>query len=240
MKKTSYDNGDTDFNMKNYPFYKKSKEDLENICFSDEISSIKIELWLDQHQETWDNLYKKYNYERLKLLEEIKRENEEKERNHLLVKDANFRKGPVMDFKRAVGVEDLRTIEPFITEKRIDEHFRELGCEPNYGFSGFNYGFQGYVFLDYEPLKFKDQMVIHKDSFYLRDTQRTLDEYIPWTPLQYVCACGRINMAKELVRRGASIWITDKFGKTAADIAYILNHRNITEYLEGMMKKDLF
>lgn len=231
--------GDKTFSLLKNKFYQESRKNLEEICESEGLNALMILKWIENYEENWKKIYLDHLEEKKIKIETEKKEKEKKEKQELAREDLRFIEF-VEEFKKGVATEKISTIEPFVKFKKLDTAFKEIGCFPSIEFKGYNYGFQGYKFLDYEPMRFKDQIVLHRETFYINVNERIYDDCIPWTPLQYAIACGRINMVKELVKRGATIWIKDKTGRNAMDIARMLNHNQIYDYLESKMKNFSF
>lgn len=246
-KATSLPNDEL-FHLHNYGFYHKIREDLEELSISKSLSSTSLLKWCEDYEEGWTIIYQQHlseikkRKEENEKLEKLKKEKKLKEKEELIKLEQMKQEKVIIDialeFKKDVATENTKCIQQFVKFKKLDTPFQELGCYSFFGFKGFNYGFQGYKFLDYEPIKMRDQIVLPHENFYIYDTERKFEEFIPWTPLQYASACGRINLVKELVKNGAIVWIQDKTGKNASEIARTLNHHHISDYLDSVLKKD--
>jgi hypothetical protein len=81
-------------------------------------------------------------------------------------------------------------------------------------------------------------------GWYIKGEEETYDEglkyqlygeFIPWTPLQHACGCGREKMVRYLLERGADPTIKDRTGRDALEIARHLKLENIRSIVGGYL-----
>lgn len=135
------------------------------------------------------------------------------------------------EFRRNLYCENRVEIERYLMNTNINTSENELGCHySNYGYE-YHHNHNGHSHISMEN---PDNQHDHH-SWYIKDEQGTHGVFIPWTPLQYVCAVGKENILSFLLERGANPLLKDKTGRNSLQIAQYLHgnrRKSFTEMLE--------
>jgi hypothetical protein len=153
----------------------------------------------------------------------------------------------VKDFRMSLYNEEREQVEGFLCKYDINKPQDMLGCVDGLG-KGLRWGWEvydGYGTLSTQPgikhwsgryvgffYYLQDENPFNYDvDDEITDKNKTYGEYIPWTPLQYVCAAGNQMMVDYLLENGADPTIKDKTGRDSLAIAQLFRDESYVEWL---------
>lgn len=164
-------------------------------------------------------------------------------------KDESVQKNEdISELRRYIGLQDKENIKRLSKIFDFNKSYKELGCKYT-SVEGYS---ENYDFIEFYLYKVKNGENQEKPVYEERETyvpyiskiydeefqtifKEKYGEDIPWTPLQYAAAIGKVDSFLFLLENKSDLSIQDKTGRNALQIAKTLYNHQVVEAIEEFL-----